>query len=612
MREIWRSVGRKSINKEWINKKSIKRNAIRRGFATWLIAACLAGSLTGCGNGAAGTEAGMVTGSGDGAERAAATDEADGSGIYDIGRPPLNIPDDKYRTFYEVFVYSFYDSDGDGIGDLKGLTQKLDYINDGDDSTDTDLGCNGIWLMPIMPSTTYHKYDVTDYYGIDEQYGTMEDFEEFMAECQKRDVHVILDLALNHTSSSHPWFIAACDYLKQLEEGQEPDWEECPYVGYYNFSREGGAGYSSINGTWYYEAQFWSEMPDLNLGNEKVRKEIADIVDFWLEKGVDGFRLDAAKEYYSGAVDANVDVLNWFNSMVKEKKEDAYLVAEVWTDMNTYAQYYGSGIDSVFDFAFADSSGIIANAVKGASPASGFGKALCSSEEKYASYNEAYVNAPFYTNHDLGRSAGYYAGENSERQTKMAGAMNLMMGGCAFVYYGEELGMKGAGKDENKRAPMYWSKNSSAEGMCCGPQDMDAVKMKYDSLEEQIGEESSIYQYYKAAIRLRNTYPEIARGKTEFVEEISDDWICAIKKKYEGSEMLLLMNISAEEKIVDVTGVTVNGKEADGNWLMISGMLNEETAESWILSGRLLTGEEKASMNGKKVVMPPYSILLFK
>ena len=145
---------------------------------------------------------------------------------------PLNIIDDKYRNFYEVFVYSFYDSDGDGIGDLKGLTEKLDYINDGDDSTDSDLGFSGIWLMPIMPSTTYHKYDVTDYYNIDKEYGTLDDFKEFVAECDKRNISVIIDLVMNHTSSKHPWFTQACDYLRSLD-GKEPDVNECKYLDYY-------------------------------------------------------------------------------------------------------------------------------------------------------------------------------------------------------------------------------------------------------------------------------------------------------------------------------------------------------------------------------------------
>ena len=116
----------------------------------------------------------------------------------------LQIPDDNYRTYYELFVYSFYDSDGDGIGDLQGVLEKLDYLNDGDDTTDMDLGINGIWLMPVMPSVTYHKYDTTDYENIDPQYGTLETFQELLTACHDRGIRVILDLAMNHSSSSHP------------------------------------------------------------------------------------------------------------------------------------------------------------------------------------------------------------------------------------------------------------------------------------------------------------------------------------------------------------------------------------------------------------------------
>ena len=195
--------------------------------------------------------------------------------------------EDNYRTYYEVFVYSFYDGNGDGIGDLKGLTKKLDYINDGDPVTMDDLGCNGIWLMPVMPSPTYHKYDTTDYYSIDPEYGTMEDFEAFLSACRERGIKVIMDLALNHTSSEHPWFQEACSYLKELGDG-EPDPGECPYVLYYNFSKEKKSGFSPVKGSdvWYYEAQFWDGMPDLNLYNEELRAEIEKIADFWLAKGV--------------------------------------------------------------------------------------------------------------------------------------------------------------------------------------------------------------------------------------------------------------------------------------------------------------------------------------
>ncbi len=508
---------------------------------------------------------------------------------------PLQVPDDNYRTFYEIFVYSFYDSDGDGVGDLQGVIEKLDYLNDGDDSTDTDLGINGIWLMPIMPSTTYHKYDTIDYMDIDGEYGTMEDFEALLAECHNRGINVIIDLAMNHSSTKHPWFLEAANYLRELPEGAEPDASECPYVEYYSFTKEAGSGYSQVLGTdWYYEARFWSEMPDLNLENEAVRKEFEAIVDFWLEKGVDGFRMDAVKEYVSGSVAENTEILSWFQSYVKSVKEDAYIVCECWTDSNTYAQYYASGVDSMFDFEFADKSGIISGVVNGRQPASFYGKTLEERQSLYAGYNENYINAPFYTNHDLGRSAGYYAGDNSPAQTKIAQAMNLLMSGNAFLYYGEELGMKGAGADENKRAPMYWSKDDDAEGMCDGPEAMESFEMKFDSLEEQTEDEASIYNYVKQVIRLRNQNPEIARGTVTFHENASSNQVCVISKAYEGKEILLVFNVSAEAVEVSLEGITVNG---------------ENVGKADVL-GELLTGEEAVERKDDTVTMPTYSVLV--
>ena len=217
--------------------------------------------------------------------------------------------------FYEIFVGSFSDSDGDGIGDLAGVTSRLDYLQ--------ALGINGIWLMPIHPSTTYHKYNVSDYYAIDPAYGTMEDFDAFLAECQKRDIHVILDLVVNHSGSEHAWFKTATDYLRALGDG-EPKVSECPYLDYYYFQKGSGNGYCNVTGTdWYYEGRFNYDMPDLNLASEALRQEIADIMKFWLDKGVSGFRLDAAKEFYSGNPDQNKEVLSWLMETARSIKPDA-------------------------------------------------------------------------------------------------------------------------------------------------------------------------------------------------------------------------------------------------------------------------------------------------
>ncbi len=512
----------------------------------------------------------------------------------------LQIPDDKYRTYYELFVYSFYDGDGDGIGDLRGVLEKLDYLNDGDDTTDTDLGVNGLWLMPVMPSTTYHKYDTTDYENIDPEYGTLEDFDALLSACHERGIRVILDLAMNHSSSKHPWFLQAAEYLKSLPDGAEPDPTECPYVEYYNFSKEAQSGYAQVNGTdWYYEARFWDGMPDLNLENEAVRQEFEQIADFWLDRGVDGFRLDAVKEYITGSTEDNVEILRWFADYVHGKNPENYLVCECWTDQNTYAKYYESGADSMFDFAFADKSGIIANVVNGKASAATYAKNLEAEQTLYAQYNADYINAPFYTNHDLGRSAGYYAGENSEAQTKMGNALNLLMNGNAFLYYGEELGMKGSGKDENKRAPMYWSKDKNAAGMCKGPADMEDFQMKFDSLQEQQEDTDSIYNYVKQVIKIRNQNPEIARGETTYLEQYSAEpgaakQYFALTRTYEDSTLLMLGNASAETVTVDLSGLTVG----------------ETAAEDLTVLGELYTGEDVAEQNGAEVTLPGFAILI--
>ena len=537
----------------------------------------------------------------------------------------LNIIDDKYRTTYEIFVYSFYDSDGDGIGDLQGVIGKLDYIE--------DLGCNQIWLMPVSPSPTYHKYDITDYTDIDSQYGTLEDFDELIKECHERGIRVIIDLVLNHTSSQHPWFLEAKEYLKDHSDIDYEDsklQEECPYLYYYNFSKEEQTGYEKLNGTeWYYEARFWSEMPDLNLDNERVRKDISDITQFWTDRGVDGFRLDAVTYYYTGDDEKNIEFMTWLNETVKSQNEDAYIVAEAWTASATYSQYYQSGIDSFFDFDFSGSEGMIASVARSKKSPQMYANALKAEDELFSKYSDTYVNAPFYTNHDMARSAGYFVGKGSENMVKMAGALNLLMSGNAFIYYGEELGMKGSGKDENKRAPMQWGGDDSgsgngdtngqaaeATGMCDGPEGMEDFEMIYPALDVQESDPYSIYNYYKAAIRLRNTYPVIARGSVEPVEELSDDRLGAFVKYInskdaptsadyylngEGNEdetygpnaLLILINNSDEVKKIDLS-----------KW--------EGAGDNPELDYQLVVSEEEVTLDGMNLSIPSYGIAVLR
>ena len=184
---------------------------------------------------------------------------------------PAQADTTPHTNWYEIFVRSFADSDGDGLGDLNGVREKLPYL--------TDLGFTGIWLMPIMPSPSYHKYDVTDYQAIDPEYGTLDDFRALIETAHEIGIRVILDLPVNHTSVLHPWFQAA---VEALREGRSDD----PYIEYYHFSRERSSAFVLLEGTdWYYEEQFsGGGMPDLNLDNPAVRHEIKDILSFWLNE----------------------------------------------------------------------------------------------------------------------------------------------------------------------------------------------------------------------------------------------------------------------------------------------------------------------------------------
>lgn len=460
----------------------------------------------------------------------------------------LKIIDDNYRNYYEIFVSSFCDSDGDGYGDINGIISKLPYIQE-------EMGFNGIWLMPVMPSPSYHKYDITDYYSIDPGYGTLEDFKNLIAECDKRGIKLIIDFVFNHTSARHPWFKDAVAYLESLEDGEVPDASECPSVEYYHFTKEYNGSedyYRAGNSDWYYECVFWDQMPDLALESKALRGEIEMIAKYWLELGVDGFRLDAVKEFYSGETDRNVEVLQWFSDYVATVDEDAYLVGEAWDTEKTIASFYQSGITSFFNFPLAQHNGIIVSSVRklGTSNAKTFADSVIRLRDSYRQGNPDYIDAPFLSNHDTTRISAQCV--NDSNQMKMAAGTLLTMNGSPFVYYGEEIGMNSKGdKDENKRLPMRWSDTDTA-GLTNPPAAADMVEQKFASVEEQLQDPLSILNYYRRAIRLRNENPEIARGEISLVEELSGKDTCAIKKTYEGSEIVIIYNMNKETESLDL------------------------------------------------------------
>ena len=478
-------------------------------------------------------------------------------------------PDDNYRTFYEIFVYSFCDSNGDGIGDLQGVISKLDYLE--------QLGINGIWFMPIHPSQSYHKYDVRDYYDIDPQYGTMADFEELMAECQKRDIHVITDLVLNHTGNDHEWFQTACEYLKNLPAGAEPNAGECPYVDYYFFSREPGNGWHAIEGSeWYYEGMFSPHMPDLNLANENVLNDIRDIMQFWFDKGVSGFRLDAAKEFYSGSISKNVEVLNWIQTTATELKPDAYLVAEVWEDFGAITRYYESQITSIFNFAFGNTGGKLMQVLRAAGNAgtvTTYATALEKADKAYLGANPDYIDAPFLSNHDVGRIAGFCGYD--PLKTKLAGAMNLFMSGSAFIYYGEEIGMPGSGNDPSKRAPFFWN-DARDNGTTTPPPECELPEeYPFGSLEKQMADDNSLWNYYRQAIAIRQALPALSHGRTTAETALNVGCVSAFRKTWNDQAVIVLMSIDTVAASVDLSAYAdwtlAATLSADGNDIVLNG-----------------------------------------
>lgn len=464
-------------------------------------------------------------------------------------------PDDKYRNWYEVFVWSYADSDGDGIGDLRGLAGKLDYIR--------SLGCTGIWLMPIMPSPSYHKYDVTDYYDIDPQYGTLEDFKVFLSSAHDKGIRVILDLPVNHTSSEHPWFLSAA-------EGPGS-----PYRDYCNWSDTPRDGYTEKNGAWY-ESRFVDSMPDLNLNNPDVRAEIENILRFWLEDvGIDGFRLDAVTSYYTGDLEENQEFLTWLGDTAHGIRPDSYLVGEAWDSLAAIARYAESSVDSFFLFPASQSEGWIAKIL---SRRSGAGAALGNYlEELETAMPENTIPAPFLENHDTGRTVGF-TGRQDPVKTKMAGGLLCILPGSVFIYYGQEIGMVGSGNDPNKRIGMLWT---SPEETTTPPPGATSLEYAYPPVSEQETDPASLLRYYRAALSLRNKYPAIPRGETEILN-CEDANLCLCVRTWEDASVLLAVNPSRSEAAC--------------------------TLEGWTLEDMLLTGEAAATLESGVLAMPACSI----
>lgn len=451
----------------------------------------------------------------------------------------ITITDDVYRNYYEIFVASFYDSDGDGLGDLNGVTEKLDYIK--------ELGYNGIWLMPTTSAYSYHKYDVLDYYKVDSDFGTNDDMKNLLDECHKRGINVLMDLVVNHTSNYHKWFIQATDYIKKYGE---PGGD---YGDYYNFITTAKSGYSKVSGTnYYYECRFYTGMPDLNLDSENVRNEIKDIMKFWLDMGFDGFRLDATTSYYTDDETKSIEFLSFLNTEAKKIKSNAYLVGEAWLSSDVLIEnYYDSGIDSFFTFPLAQGTGSLMEALRENASNNGalFGNIIKSMQNTYKDN----IMAPFLSNHDTTRVASF-VGKSKPDKIKMIQGLLSLINGALFTYYGEEIGMLSYANnnDPSKRLPMYWSSSDTYTGKVTTTPENIVLKdgtYYFQSLEDQVKDPDSIYNYYKYSIYIRNANPEIARGTNVIHGEYQSayPYCLVLEKQYNGKSIYIVINLNRTE-----------------------------------------------------------------
>lgn len=438
---------------------------------------------------------------------------------------------------YQIYPRSFYDTNGDGIGDLNGIRSKLDLLK--------ELGISAIWLSPVYPSPDVDfGYDVADYTGIDPQYGSMENFDRLVEEAHARDIRVVMDLVLNHTSDQHPWFLKS----RQSRDNPFADWylwrDPLPGGGKPNnwASMVGGSGWEYVpeRGQYYFHL-FYKEQPDLNWRNPDVKEALLNVFRFWLDRGVDGFRLDIFNCYFKDAGFRNnppqlgirrfdrqkhiydIDQPEML-PVLKEIREvldaypERYAVGETFLGNNlSGVRYCGSDLlHGVFDFDFLENRW---------SPA-----AFLKSIQKWENLGREDI-WPTYVlgNHDVPRIASRFG--RSDEKLKLLAALQLTMRGTPFIYSGEMIGMQDipikrsqildpVGKHywpffigrDGCRSPIQWDESPQA-GFTSGNPWLP-VHADYTSrnVKNQLKDENSLLNFYKRLIHLRREYPALQRG----------------------------------------------------------------------------------------------------
>lgn len=510
----------------------------------------------------------------------------------------------KKAVVYQIYPKSFQDSNGDGFGDLQGIIKRLDYLE--------TLGINAIWLSPVFKSPQADNgYDISDYRDIDPTFGSLDDMEELINEAKKHNIRIMMDLVLNHSSNEHRWFKEAKkskdnpyhDYYiwRDGDEGVPPSdmkacfggsaWEYVPEIGQYYFH------------------QFLPEQPDLNWENPKVRRAIYDMILWWMDKGVGGFRLDVidqiAKEPDKRITINGPRLQEYFKELSREtfQNGDLITVGEAWGADTERAKLYSNPDGSEFSMVFQFEHIGLDQKEGGEKwdlaplPFKKLKKIMAHWQNEL--YNCGW-NSLFWDNHDLPRIVSRWGNDREYRveSAKMLAILLHGMQGTPYIYQGEELGMtnvqydiedykdceiinmyherleKGYSKDEimksiyakgrdNARTPMQWDDSANA-GFTTGTPWIK-VNDNYDKInaKSQVDDPDSIFSCYKKLVQLRKDYPVFVDGKFTLLLE-DDENIFAYSRKNEEKTMIVVCNFFDKEISMPLA------KECEGMEVLIS------------------------------------------
>lgn len=447
---------------------------------------------------------------------------------------------------YEIFVRSFYDSDGDGVGDFKGVAEKAGYLK--------KLGVGQVWLMPVNPSPSYHGYDVTDYYGVNSEYGTMDDFKSMLSALKSSGINVLIDMVLNHSSKEHEWFSSSYEdeYGGRTDSGSKADW--------YNWSTGAKTGYSRYKSL-YYESRFDSSMPDFNWDSPTFKAEVKKILNYWLDLGVAGFRLDAVRYYYYGNNGSNISALSTLVDDVKDKYPNAYFVGENWTSGSEYTDYYASGINSFFCFekSISGTDDTLIGTAKGTVNGDSFSRSIASLEATIKSKNPKAVSSYFLSNHDQDRVSKSLTGDYA----KMGASLTYLLPGTPWCYYGEEIEMKGTRitspddqSDVRRRLPMVWSSTDST-GKCNFPESNRSDLSSNDQVslgaDEQLAKPMSLVSHMRKLGEIRNSHKDPFRNGAFTAIQTGKSQFVAYRLAASSESIVVVHNLSDQSLALDVS-----------------------------------------------------------